>query len=56
MSPDEIEDVLERKKQEEIERFNQALALQNGTELETPEMGENEVVESTETEKEIING
>lgn len=56
LSPDEIEEVLERKKQEEIERFNQALALQNGTELETPEMGENEVVESTETEKEIING
>ncbi|MBR4760782.1 MAG: phage portal protein, partial [Lachnospiraceae bacterium] len=56
LSPDEIEDVLERKKQEEIERFNQALALQNGAELETPEMGENEVVESTETEKEIING
>lgn len=56
LSPDEIEEVLERKKQEEIERFNQALALQNGAELETPEMGENEVVESTETEEEIING
>lgn len=40
LSPDEIEDVMKRKKEEEMERFEQAMALQ-GVE-QTPTQGESE--------------
>lgn len=45
LSPDEIEEVLERKKIEEAERFEQAMALQG--------MGENPVAEEEEETEEI---